>query len=334
MKVRIAMLSFWHVHAPGYARQLAARTDCEIVAVWDESPERGRQMADQLKVPFVADVQSVLDNPEVDAVVVSAPTSMHPELLIAAAEAGKHLFTEKSLALGSEDAERIAAAARRHGVKLTVSLPRLFDANGSYAKTVLEQGLLGKLTFVRSRYAHDGALPRDNAPNGWLPAHFFDKAQSGGGALIDLGCHPMALLAHLLGMPKTVSSRFGYVTGREVEDNAVVSLGYEDGTLAIVEASFVSRQSPTLLELYGTEGCLILGGQPQLRSALLAAGSTPGTFSPDRLPAGLPTPLDQWLDHLVYDRPPAVTVEHALALTRLMEAAYVSAGEQRVVELS
>lgn len=331
MTLRIAILSFWHVHANGYAKQLADRSDCAIVAIWDESAERGIRMAEQLNAPFVRNWQAVLERPDVDAVVVNAPTAMHPEILTAAANAGKHIFTEKALALRSADAERIAAAALQSGVKLTVSLPRLFDQKTMYAKSVLDRGLLGRITLMRARFAHDGALPREGAPDGWLPAHFFDKSACGGGALIDLGCHPMAMAHHFLGMPHTVSARFGYVTGREVEDNAVVTLGYPDGALAIVEAGFASRHSPTLVELYGTEGCLSIGNQLEVRSSLLNA--EPGWIRPDRLPPGLPPPLDQWLDYVIHNRAPAITVEHGLALTRLMEASYASAAEERIIEI-
>ncbi|RKN72410.1 Gfo/Idh/MocA family protein [Paenibacillus ginsengarvi] len=334
MTLRIAILSFWHVHARGYAKQLSDRTDCAIVAVWDEVPERGRQMAEQFGVPFIEELRDVLARPDVDAVVVNAPSSMHPEVIVAAANAGKHIFTEKVLALRTADALRIDEAAIQNGVKLTVSLPRLGDPRTIYAKSVIDQGLLGRITFVRMRLAHDGALPREGAPDGWLPAHFFDKSECGGGALIDLGCHPMAMTYELLGMPDSVSARFGYVTGREVEDNAVVTLNYPDGGMAVIEAGFASRFCPALVELYGTEGCLLLGNQVELRSSLLPSGAHSGWLRPDKLPPGLPSPVDQWADYCLYDKAPAITVRQGIVLTQLMEAAYVSAAEERIVKLS
>lgn len=331
MPLRIAVLSFWHVHARGYAKQLSERSDCVIAAVWDENPERGRGMAEQLRVPYVESLADLLANPDIDAVVVNAPSRMHPEVIIAAAEAGKHIFSEKVLALRTVDAERIIAAVERKGVKLTVSLPRLGDSRTIYAKSVVDQGLLGKLTLVRARLAHDGALPREGSPAGWLPAHFFDKTECGGGALIDLGCHPMGIVHHLLGLPETVSAQFGYVTGREVEDNAVVTLRYPDGVMAVVEAGFASRHCPALLELYGTEGCLLIGNQTELRSARLPDAAQAGWLRPDKLPANLPSPLEQWVDDVLYDKKPTISIGQGLALTQLMEAAYLSAAEGRMV---
>lgn len=334
MRLRVAILSFWHVHAKGYTKQLTDRTDCEVVAVWDENVGRGQEIAEQLKVPFFEHLDVLLSSPDVDAVVVNAPSSRHPDIMIAAAEAGKHIFTEKVLALRTADADQIIAAVNRHGVKLTVSLPRIGDQKTIYAKAVLDQGLLGRITFVRARLAHDGALPREGVPNGWLPAHFFDKSECGGGALIDLGCHPMVMVYHFLGMPETLSAQFGYVTGREVEDNAVVTLQYPDGVMAVVEAGFASRHSPALVELYGTEGCLLIGNQMEIRSSLLPSEPHSGWIRPDRLPPSLPSPVDQWVDYVLYDQTPAITIEQGRALTQLMESAYVSAAERRIVRLA
>ncbi|GAA3405024.1 Gfo/Idh/MocA family protein [Paenibacillus hodogayensis] len=331
MVLRTAVLSFWHVHARGYARQLSERSDCAVAAVWDESAERGREMAKQLDVPFVDKLEDVLANPDIDAVVVNAPSLLHPEIILAAAEAGKHIFTEKVLALRTADAKRILEAVERSGVKLIVSLPRLGDSRTVYAKSVIDEGLLGEVTLVRARLAHDGALPREGAPDGWLPAHFFDKTECGGGALIDLGCHPMGIVHELLGMPETVSAQFGYVTEREVEDNAVVTLLYPKGVLAVVEAGFASRYCPALLEVYGTKGCLLIGNETMLRSDLLPAASHAGWVRPDKLPPGLSSPLDQWADYVLYSKKPSITAEQGLALTQLMEAAYASAAEGRAV---
>ena len=68
--------------------------------------------------------------------------------------------------------------------------------------------------------------------------------------MIDLGCHPMYLSSLFLGMPESVTASYGYVTGREVEDNAVVTLNYANGSIGIVEAGFVNRFSPFTIEIH------------------------------------------------------------------------------------
>ncbi len=325
--LKVAMLSYWHVHAWDYTRQVSARSDCQIVAVWDEIPERGKQAAEKLQVPFYDNLQQLLSNPEIDAVVVDAPSNMHEEVMVAAANAGKHIFTEKVLAITTAEADRIIEAVKKSGIKFMISLPRLCESRFLYAKSVIEQGLLGQITLVRTRLAHTGAI------HNWLPEHFYSKEQCGGGALIDLGCHPMYLAYYYLGLPSSVTAQYGHVTGREVEDNAVSVLKYDNGAIAVVEAGFASQYSPFALEIYGTEGCLLSGETIQLKSQKFELGDSFGWVTPERLPKPLRSPLDQWVDHILYGTEPHITIEQGRALTQLMEASNRSAAEGRTVNL-
>ncbi|MBO1913698.1 Gfo/Idh/MocA family oxidoreductase, partial [Microvirga sp. 3-52] len=122
-------LSRWHVHADDYARDIKEINDLSIEMVWDEEVERGEGWANELNVPFEKDLQAVLSNPDIDAVVVNTPTNMHKEVIIAAAKHKKHIFTEKVLAFTVRDCEEIFAAVEEAGVELMVSLPRLTDNN-------------------------------------------------------------------------------------------------------------------------------------------------------------------------------------------------------------
>ncbi|MDF2923608.1 MAG: oxidoreductase domain protein [Paenibacillaceae bacterium] len=333
--INVAMLSYWHVHAKDYTKQVQARPECRIAAVWDELPERGRAAAETLGVPFYDSLEALLSNPEIDAVVVDAPSNLHEEVMVAAAQAGKHIFTEKVLAVTTAEADRIIEAVQQSGKSFMISLPRLTDASNVYIKETIESGILGRITLVRARLAHNGALPNDQSDNGWLPAHFYNKEQCGGGALIDLGCHPMYLAHYFLGMPETVSAQFGYVTGREVEDNAVVTLKYADGALAIVEAGFASMFSPFTIEVYGTEGCLLLDDHAiRLRSTRLGLGTQDGWITPVKLPAAPERPLNQWVDHILHGTPTTISIKHGRVLTQLMEAANRAAAEGITVAIN
>ena len=192
--IRVAMLSFWHVHAKDYAKQAAEHPDTEIVAVWDEEPERGQKEARERSVPFYASLDELLAREDIDAVIVDTPTHMHRDVMVKAANAGKHIFTEKVLAPTLKESNEIVAAVQQNGVKLTVSLPRLNHRYTLAIEDILQQDLLGKLTLVRVRLSHNGATA------GWLPQHFFDLEACAGGALIDLGCHPMYLTRLFLGV--------------------------------------------------------------------------------------------------------------------------------------
>jgi predicted dehydrogenase len=325
------MLSYWHVHARDYTRRAQEHPATEIVAVWDELPDRGKAAAAQLGVPFYADLAEVLNNPEIGAVIVDTPTNMHRDVMIAAANAGKHIFTEKVIAPTLKEANEIVAAVERAGVKLSVSLPRLYAGYTQAIQALLAAGALGDLTQARVRLAHNGALRTTASPDGWLPPHFYSLEQCAGGALIDLGCHPMYLTRLFLGLPETVSTQYGYVTGREVEDNAVALLGYASGAVGIVEAGFVNPCSPFSIEIHGTGGSLMFG-TPDAELLLRRAGDS--TWSAQQLPADLPDAFHQWTDHIANGTTASANIQAAVDLTALMEAANLSAAGKQAVKLA
>jgi predicted dehydrogenase len=324
--IRLAILSFWHVHAKDYSKQAAEHPDTEIVAIWDEQPERGRAAAQAWGGQFEGDLPTLLARDDIDAVVVVTPTTQHRHVMIAAAQAGKHIFTEKVLAPTVSECDEILAAVDQAGVKLAVSLPRLYTGYTQAIQAILAQGQLGELTLVRTRLSHNGAISTSENPSGWLPEHFFNLEQAAGGAMIDLGCHPMYLARLFLGLPESISSRYGYVTGRAVEDNAVALLSYPSGALGIVEAGFVNRFSPFTIEVHGTEGSLLYGtpgSTLQLRSAK-APGAEQQWISAE-LPPDRPSAFHQWVAHIQQGTSATKNIQMALDLTRLMEAANLSA---------
>ncbi|SEG68767.1 Predicted dehydrogenase [Actinacidiphila yanglinensis] len=319
MSLRLALLSFWHVHARDYARQASEHPGTEITAVWDEDGARGKRWADDLGARFHPDLGGLLASDDVDAVVVTCPTASHREVITAAAAAGKHVFTEKVLAPTPAECAEITAAADASAVALMLSLPRLYEGYTTAIRKVLADGVLGRLTLVRARLAHGGSVGA-----GWLPEHFYDPAAAAGGALIDLGCHPMYLTRLFLGrMPETVTASFGHVTEHAVEDNAVAVLRCADGALGVVEASFTAPASPFSLEVHGTEGSLVYGTpEPKL---LLNTG---GDWRELPLPPRTGTPFDLFVRHVADGTRDEENLALGLDLTRLMAAAIRSSREE------
>lgn len=322
--IRIGKISYWHVHAEDYTRQVAQNPGTELAAIWDEEPARGREKAAKHGVPFYESLDEMLASAGIDAVVVDAPTNLHGEVMVKAAQAGKHIFTEKVVAATYAEVREILAAVRDAGVRLAVSLPRLYEGYTEAVERVLAEGALGQVTLARVRLSHNGAIAD------WLPAHFYSLEQCRGGALIDLGCHPMYLVRRFLGLPEAVSATYGYVTGKEVEDNAVAVLQYANGAAGVVEAGFVNSHSPFSIELHGTEGTLLYGF-PEGRM-LLRSGSEE-SWRTVEIPGNRPTAFDQWVAHVEQGTEAADNVEMAIDLTRLMEAANLSATGKRSVKL-
>ncbi|WP_028612031.1 Gfo/Idh/MocA family protein [Paenibacillus harenae] len=328
--IRIGKISYWHVHAWDYTKQAQEHPGTEMAAVWDENPERGQAAAEKLGVPFYANLDEMLQRDDIDAVIVDAPTAMHQEVMVAAARAGKHIFTEKVVAATLKEVNVILDEAAKNNVKLTVSLPRLNDGYTLAIRDILEKGLLGKVTLVRARLSHNGATA------GWLPEHFYSLEECRGGALIDLGCHPMYLTRLFLNeMPGEVSAHFGYVTGKQVEDNAVALLSGSTGAVGIVEAGFVNNHSPFTIEVHGTDGTLMYGTPESkllLRSSA-AGGEWTEQWVSYPIPNARESAFHQWVGHIENGTSADENISLAVDLTKLMEASNLSAREHRAVRI-
>lgn len=328
--IRLAILGFWHVHAKDYAAEAQSHPETKIVAAWDEDAARGESRAGELGAQFYSDLAELLARSDVDAVVVTTRTSAHPEVILAAAEAGKHIFTEKVLALTPADSQRIVETVKRTGVKLSVSLPRLSHGYTLAIREVLASGEVGEVTQVRCRLSHDGAIGRR-----WLPGQFFDPDEAGGGALVDLGCHPLYLTRLFLGgMPESVSAEYGHVTGHAVDDNAAVILRHRTGALGIAETGFVNPYSPFTIEVHGTTGSLLYG-TPEPR--LLMRSTTRGNdaaWTELPIPESAPSPFEGWVRNILEDTEATENVGLALDLTTLVHAANRSARTGTAVRIA
>jgi 1,5-anhydro-D-fructose reductase (1,5-anhydro-D-mannitol-forming) len=325
---RIAILSFWHVHAKDYIREADCHSDAEIVACWDEVPERGRSEAERRDIPFHEDLDELLAREDVDGVIVTTPTVAHGKMIPAVAAAGKHVFAEKVIAPTKQQAEQVIAATEREGVTFVVSLPRLYAGYTKAIKQTINEGLLGDVTYLRVRVSHDGALLTEENPKGWLPERFFDAEAAAGGVTIDFGAHPLYLVRHLLGMAEEVNATYGRFTDRVVEDNAVVTMGFQTGAIGVAEASFVGVASRFAIEAHGTKGSLLYG-PPDEQLRLRRTGG--GQWQTLSLPPDDPTPFERWVELARRGQPDGENVRAALDLSALAEAANLSAASGRPV---
>jgi 1,5-anhydro-D-fructose reductase (1,5-anhydro-D-mannitol-forming) len=324
---RVAILSFWHVHARDYALEAEEHPGVVITAVWDEEKDRGRMEASKRSVPFHEDLDELLSREDVDGVVVTTSTVAHREVIPAAATAGKHIFAEKVIAPTLSAAWEVVAEVEEAGVTFVVSMPRLYAGYTRAIREALAAGEIGDPTYLRVRVSHDGALPSAASPRGWLPERFFDYRQSAGGVTIDFGAHPLYLLGHLLGMPDEVSAAYGRFTGRAVEDQSVVTMLYPNGAIGVAEASILGASAPFLVEAHGTEGSLLYDPSGGLRTRRRDAER----WSDIRVPADGRSPFVRWVDLSSEGSTDPENVRAALELSALAEAANLSAGEGRLV---
>jgi 1,5-anhydro-D-fructose reductase (1,5-anhydro-D-mannitol-forming) len=329
--LRIAMLSFAHVHANGYARQVIAHPDAELTYIWEDDADRGKTASDLFNVPVSDDLEAVLSRDDVDAVVINSYTSQHPWLMKAAANHGKHIFTEKALAISTEDADDIVELVNKSGLKFMISLPSRTRPETLFMRNVLDKGWLGDITMMRARVAHNASLDH------WFhggSAWFADAGLAGGGALFDLGCHTVDVMRWFMGEPKSVVAKIQqFSDAYPIDDNSVIVVEFKSGALGILDTSWVHRSGPNPMEIYGTAG--YVGRDPHggilLRSTMLEPEGIQGFISPAKLPDALPMPMEQWVSAILHGTPMTITVEDGRNLTQLMEGAYKAAEEKREV---
>lgn len=326
--IRVAMLSKWHVHAEGYANMVKNSGKCEIVAVWDDDESRGKKWADDLGCEFIPCLDTLLARDDIDAVVCDAPTTAHHDILVKAARAGKHIFTEKALCPTVAECLDVKKAIEESGVTFVISYPQRGRPCVQFAKRMIEEGAFGKITLIRSRDAHSGVS------GNWLPDYWFEKKDAAGGAMMDLGCHPMYLLAYFLGRPKRVTGMFTAPYGKPVDENAVAIAEFANGALGVAETGFDSHNSPQTIEIYGTEGSMIAHGEDVQFSSRKLDGIVGGFIKPD-LPRPKKSPLEQFIDAVAdgTGSPAGLGIDDAIALTELLENSYRGDESNTIVTL-
>lgn len=325
--VKVGMISKWHVHADGYAATVKKTGRAEICGVWDDDKERGSKWAEELGCPFYEVLEDMFAH--VDAVVCDAPTTQHKDVLIRAARAGKAIFTEKALAPTVAECEEIAAEIEKAGVTFTISLPQRISPVIRLAKQMIKDGSFGKISLVRIRNGHDGVS------GGWLPEYWFEEKDAAGGALMDLGCHPMYTACWLLGKPVRISAMLTAPFGSKVDEAATATIEFENGAVCTGETSFVSYCTPGSVEIYGSDATLVaLGNHVQVYGKDLAPYVGRQGITP-KLPEEMPIPLELFIQACDEGTgtPEGFGPRDGVDLTRLLENAYVSNRENRIVTL-
>ncbi|MGI6173513.1 MAG: Gfo/Idh/MocA family protein [Christensenellales bacterium] len=323
--LQVALLSSWHVHTGGYAKFVQQQPDAKLTVIWDDDVERGKGWAEKLGIDFEPDLDRMLARDDVDAVVCDAPTSDHAKLLIRCAEAGKHIFTEKALAPTVEECKAVAEAVEKAGVKFCISFPARTVPANKFVKEMADSGKLGQISYLRFRNAHGGSS------QGWLPEYWYDADKACGGAMMDLGCHPNYLASWILGKPVRVNSMFNTLCCPDtMEDNAVSVIEFENKAIAVLETSFVTPWSSPQVELYGTDGSVIVEDGGKVRYRIKGMD---GWMTPDKLPDPSPMALRQFIDGVLYDKEIEFGMDAAIALTELLENEYKAFRSGKTVEI-
>jgi myo-inositol 2-dehydrogenase/D-chiro-inositol 1-dehydrogenase len=238
-------------HAANLARYVPG---AYLVGLADPQADLAEQLAGRLGCQFWSlEYQDLLANPAVEAVVIASPAAYHPELVAAAAQAGKAVFCEKPLANTLADADRAAAAVRAAGVPFQIGFQRRFDPGFRAARALADRGELGRIQLLRS-ITRDPSLDRPERVTAWAVfletlIHDFDVLRFLAG-----GAEPVEVyaLADALILPDWKP--------RGMLGTAVVTLRYDSGAMATADASFQAVYGYDVrAEVFGSEGMASVG---------------------------------------------------------------------------
>lgn len=224
----------------------------EVVALCDlDAAALARRQGEWGVARGYADMHEMFEAGGFELVSIAAPTSVHHPATLAAAATGVHVLVEKPIALDLALADEMIAACRRAGVVLMVNHQLRSSGPANKARELVAAGAIGRITHVRLRQAHDwGGLTS-------VRSTFGTRASSGGGTLLDNGCHLADLARFFGGQVDEVYARIATLKyDVEVEDTAHVSLAYGDGALGVIETAWTAAGWEEGFWLYGTEGSL------------------------------------------------------------------------------
>jgi predicted dehydrogenase len=326
-----------------HAEALRAYPHAEIRAVASPTAGHAKAFAERLSIPHaLTDYKKMLAMPEIDMVVVGVPNDLHHRITLDAAAAGKHVVMEKPLCLNLAEADEMIDACRKAKVKLMYAEELCFTPKYVRLKQLLDSGALGKPTLVKQAEKHDGP----HAP------HFWDVNRSGGGVVMDMGCHGIEFFRWMLNRPK-VKSVYAHMTTNvhgdktRGEDNAILILEFEGGVTAVAEESWTKMGGmDDRAEVHGSQGVayadLLHGNAIETYSAggydyaVEKAGSTRGwsfTIYEEAWNYGFHGEMAHFVDCVQNDKKPLVTGEDGRAVLEVIFAAYESAREGRKVAL-
>jgi len=175
-----------------------ALQDVRVVGVSDIRQDKAKEIANLVGARVVTDANELINNKEIDAISILLPTHLHKELVIKTAQAKKHIFCEKPLALTVKDAEEMIKETRKKKVKLMIGMVLRFWSEYIEFKRIVDSEIYGKLTTLTCTRLSSRPV------FGW-DKWYFDPKQSGGAAL-DLHIHDTDYIYYLLGKPKSVYS--------------------------------------------------------------------------------------------------------------------------------
>lgn len=254
--IGIGVLSFAHGHAGAYCHRIVGFDDAQLVACWDDDEERGRQNAKQFGMSYSPHVEDVLNNPNVQAVIVTCETSHHAEVCEAAAAAKKDIFLQKPMALSLADCNRIASAVNQNGVRFSMAFQMRVDPVNQKMKELMDAGAIGRVFLLRRRHCI-GVLWSKGFMEG--KTHWHIDPEKNRGMWMDDAVHATDFIRWMLGDPVSVVAEIDnhFFPPEIPEDSGVAIYRFPNKAMAVLINNGVTIAAENTTEIYGDKGTMV-----------------------------------------------------------------------------
>jgi predicted dehydrogenase len=310
-----------------------------IVNVCSAHKDSARNFAEKWNIPkHTTNIKEAIEDPEVEVVVVALPNYLHKEAILMACEAKKGVLCTKPLATNGAEAAEILKAVEEAGIFHGYLEDLVYTPKTLRAIDMIQNGSCGRILWTKSREAHSG-------PHS---AWFWDKNQSGGGALVDLGCHCIEIGRNYIGKNvkplEVMCWAETQVKPIEAEDHAIALIKYESGAISQIEVSWNFRGGMDLRdEVSGTEGTIRLDHWLRTGLEVFTTGNT-GSYVSEKTESdsgwlfpvgdevhalGYNDMFTDMLDSMEHNREPKETFYDGYVVNAIMDACYMSARSKK-----
>ena len=274
MTVRLGLVAASRIAGPAVVRPVAEVDGVDLVAVGARDLDRARAAADEWGAAHAfGSYEELIESPEVDAVYIGTPASLHRRWAIAAVAAGKHVLCEKPFAANADDARLIADAARDGDVVVMEAFHWRYHPYAEQIRQVLDSGVLGRIDRIEAVFdIPDGRIGRDDIR--WNLA-------IGGGATMDLGCYPIQWVRFAAGDEPDVVSAEAVCPVEGVDGSLGAELRWPSGVTGRIHSSMIAGGDAveSWLRVTGEAGTMLATNPlaPQNGGALLTVDTADGT---------------------------------------------------------
>ena len=343
-KIGLGVISFAHGHANLYCERLATYDDVKLVACWDDDAERGAAAAGKFGMRFSPHLEELLDDPAIQGVIVTCETNRHAEMVLAAAQAGKHILCQKPMALTLADCDRMAAAVEQAGVKFMMAFQMRHDPSNRKIKELVDSGAIGKVGLLRRRHCIP-VLFNESFVTG--PTRWHIDPEKNMGMFMDDASHATDFIHWMLGEPVSVMAEIeNTLTSVAPDDTGVAIYRFAGGAMAVLLNSSVTLAGENTTEVYGDQG-VIIQNHDDLPSTNIPLPPHPIALKlytrsqPQWEDLGIPIPASHaeriaavpraFVDCLLHDLEPPTTAYDGRVSVEMVLGAYRSAQEGRRV---